>query len=42
MADALDRAALDDLLEMAGGDLAFLVDLIDTFSTDAAGLLAEL
>ncbi len=42
MADALDRAALDDLLEMAGGDRAFLVDLIDTFSTDAAGLLAEL
>lgn len=42
MAEVVDRAALDELVAMTGGDRAFLVELIDTFSTDAAGLLADL
>ena len=42
MADVIDRAALDELVAMTGGDLAFLAELIDSFSTDAAGQLAEL
>ena len=42
MADPIERAALDELVEMTGGDRAFLADLIDTFSTDAAGMLADL
>ena len=42
MADPIDRAALGELIEMTGGDRAFLADLIDTFSTDAAGMIAEL
>ena len=42
MVDPIDRAALDELVEMTGGDRAFLADLIDTFSTEAAGMLAEL
>jgi len=42
MAEPIDRAALDELVEMTGGDRAFLADLIDTFSTDAAGMIAEL
>jgi HPt (histidine-containing phosphotransfer) domain-containing protein len=42
MADVIDRAALDELVAMTGGDRAFLDELIDTFSTDAAGLLADL
>lgn len=42
MADPIDRVALDELVEMTGGDRAFLADLIDTFSTEAAGMLAEM
>jgi HPt (histidine-containing phosphotransfer) domain-containing protein len=40
--DPIDRAALAELVDMTGGDLAFLAELIDTFSTDAAGMLAGL
>ena len=39
---ALDRAALDELAEMTGGDPEFLGELIDTFCVDGANLLATL
>ena len=38
----LDPAALDRLLAMAGGDQAFLAELIDTFLTDAPQLIADM
>jgi CheY-like chemotaxis protein len=38
----LDPAALDNLWEMAGGDPAFLAELIDTFLEDAPQLLAQI
>ena len=38
----LDLAALDQLLEMTGGDPAFVEELVDTFLADAATQLAEL
>ena len=42
MADAIDRAAVDELVAMTGGDRAFLGELIDTFDTDAVALLDDL
>ena len=38
--DVLDEAALEDLLEMTGGDPAFLAEMIDTYVADAGELLA--
>ncbi len=40
--DAIDRAALDALLETTGNDPAFLTDLIDTYLTDSLDLLATM
>jgi HPt (histidine-containing phosphotransfer) domain-containing protein len=40
--EELDLSALDRLSAMAGGDQAFLVELIDTFLTDAPQLLADM
>ena len=37
--DAIDRAALDDLVANTGGDAAFLAELIDTYFEDSAALL---
>ena len=37
--DAINRAALDDLLATTGGDPAFLTELIDTYFEDSASLL---
>jgi CheY-like chemotaxis protein len=39
---ALDPGALDNLRAMAGGDTAFLAELIDAFLADAPQLLAEM
>ncbi len=36
--DAIDGAALDALLEMTGGEPAFLAEMIDTYVTDARQL----
>jgi len=41
-AATLDAAAVDQLLETAGGDGAFVADLLDTFADQAPGLLEEL
>ena len=38
----LDRAALDRLLEITGGDVGFLDELVDTFLEDAAAQLDAL
>ena len=38
----LDPAALENLLEMVGGEADFLVELIDTFLTDAPQLMADM
>jgi HPt (histidine-containing phosphotransfer) domain-containing protein len=38
----LDPAALENLREMAGGDTEFLMDLIDTFLTDAPQMLMDM
>jgi CheY-like chemotaxis protein len=38
----LDRAALENLLSMLGGEFEYLVELIDSFLEDAPQLLAEL
>ncbi len=40
--DILDQAAIDNLREMGGGDMAFVADLIMTFLEDAPGLLTHL
>lgn len=42
MPDPLDRAALDDLLAMVGGETDLFVEMLDTFATDAVGYAAEL
>jgi HPt (histidine-containing phosphotransfer) domain-containing protein len=42
MADVLDQAALDRLLEMVGGDPEFIDELMDTFLADAPQQLAAL
>lgn len=42
MPDPLERAALDELLAMTGGDAALFVELLDTFLTDADQYLGEL
>jgi HPt (histidine-containing phosphotransfer) domain-containing protein len=42
MADPLDRAALDELREMAGDDPGLYAELLDTFLADADLYLAEL
>jgi HPt (histidine-containing phosphotransfer) domain-containing protein len=41
-APILDPAALDRLLEMTGGDPAFVDELVQTFLDDAAAQLGEL
>ena len=41
-AQALEQAALDNLLEALGGDEAFLAELVETFLEDAPVLLAEM
>jgi HPt (histidine-containing phosphotransfer) domain-containing protein len=38
----LDRAALDNLLDITGGDPEFLDELIDTFLSDAEAQLAAM
>lgn len=38
----LDRAAMDELAEMTGGDPEFLGELIDTFFADGSELLAAI
>jgi HPt (histidine-containing phosphotransfer) domain-containing protein len=38
----LDRAALDELRAMTGGDATLYVELLDTFLSDADAYLAEL
>jgi len=40
--DVIDRTALHNLLEMFRGDTAFLNQVIDTYLSDAANLLASL
>jgi len=42
MAEVLDQAALDNLLEMVGGDPDFVDELVDTFLEDAPVQLAQL
>lgn len=42
MPETLDRAALDALRDMTGGDAALYVELLDTFVTDADLYLGEL
>jgi HPt (histidine-containing phosphotransfer) domain-containing protein len=38
----LDRTALDTLLELVGGDTAFLAELIDTFLEDTPMIIVEM
>jgi HPt (histidine-containing phosphotransfer) domain-containing protein len=38
----LDPAALKRLREMAGGDHAFIAEMVDTFLADAPGMFVEL
>jgi HPt (histidine-containing phosphotransfer) domain-containing protein len=38
----IDAATFADLLEMTGGDLAFVDDLVDTYLEEGAGLVAAL
>ena len=38
----LDGAALDTLLELTGGDTAFLAEMIDTFLEDTPTIIAEM
>jgi HPt (histidine-containing phosphotransfer) domain-containing protein len=40
--NAIDRATYDALVEMVGGDRAFIDDLIDTYLADAVKQLADL
>jgi len=40
--DIIDRAALDELRQATGNDQAFLAELIDTYLSDAVGLLAAM
>ena len=42
MPEALDQAALHNLLQMVGGDADFVDDLVDTFLADVPLQLAEL
>jgi HPt (histidine-containing phosphotransfer) domain-containing protein len=42
MAEGLDRAVLDELLAMTGGDPAFLAELIDSYLEDAPKLLQSM
>ena len=42
MAEVLDQAALDTLLQMVGGDADFVDELVDTFLADVPQQLAEL
>ena len=39
---AFDRAALDELNEMTGGDAAFMAELIDTFLADGTALVSSI
>lgn len=38
----LDPRALENLREMAGGDVAFLAELLNTFTEDAQRMLADM
>ena len=40
MSTAIDPSALAQMLEMAGGDRSFVVELIDDYLEDSAALLA--
>lgn len=42
MPEPLDRAALDELSAMTGGDATLVVELLDTFLSDAELYLGEL
>ena len=42
MTTTLDPSALEQVLEMAGGDRSFVVEIIDEYVQDSAGLLATL
>ena len=42
ISEPLDSAALDALLDATGGDPAFLAEMIDTYLTDSAELLAAI
>ncbi len=42
MSAAIDPSALQRVLEMAGGDRSFVVEIIDDYLADSAGLLATL
>ena len=42
MTDAIDAAAFANLVEITGGDLAFVDDLVDTYLEDGAQLIEEL
>lgn len=42
MTGPLERAAIDELVAMTGGDPTFMAELIDTFASDAVAMLGEL
>jgi HPt (histidine-containing phosphotransfer) domain-containing protein len=42
MSTAIDPRALTQLLDMAGGDRSFVVEIIDDYLADSAALLATL
>ena len=42
MSTTLDPAALEQVLELAGGDRSFVVDVIDEYLADSEALLARL
>jgi len=42
MSASIDPSALDRILDMAGGDRSFVVEIIDEYLNDSAALLATL
>jgi HPt (histidine-containing phosphotransfer) domain-containing protein len=42
MSAAIDPAALEQVLDMAGGDRSFVVEIIDEYLSDSAALLTTL
>jgi HPt (histidine-containing phosphotransfer) domain-containing protein len=42
MSQPIDPSALDQMLDMAGGDRSFVAEIIDEYLTDSAALLATL
>ncbi len=42
MSDPIDEAAFAQTLEMVGGDLAFLAELIETYRTDGAARIDDM